>query len=187
MTQAQALFLENAVLNKKNILVGGGCGSGKTTLGNALLDVMSKTNDRLFVVEDNPELAPTVENRIEVLVNKHYTYQEAIADALRLRPDRIIVGEIRDGAALDMMKAWNTGHPGGVATIHANSTHLMLERVVSLIEEAVPTANKKMIADTVDLCVYIGVDRQTHKRKVEAISEIKGFSDKEWKFRDFEY
>ena len=184
MSQEQATYLEGAVLDKKNILVGGGCGSGKTTLGNALLDVVSKTEDRLFIVEDNPELNPKVKNRFDVLVNKNYTYQEAIADSLRLRPDRIIVGEVRDSAALDMIKAWNTGHPGGIATVHANSTHLMLERIVSLIEEAVPVANKRMIADTIDICVYIGVDRKTHQRKIKAISEVISFSNNEWKFLD---
>ncbi|NTV21796.1 MAG: Flp pilus assembly complex ATPase component TadA, partial [Chlorobium limicola] len=117
LSEAQAAYLDDAVKARKNLMIGGGTGSGKTTLANALLHSISSTKDRIYIVEDNLELQCSAENMVQILVQPPlYTHRQAIMDALRLRPDRIIVGEVRDGAALDMLKAWNTGHPGGLAT-----------------------------------------------------------------------
>ena len=179
MTAEQAAYLEGCVYSRRNILVGGGTGSGKTTLTNALLAVVAGTGDRVYIVEDNPELQCRAENMVNVLVHPpFYTHQHAVMDAMRFRPDRIIVGEVRDGAALDMLKAWNTGHPGGVATIHANHTSAMLDRMAQLCQEVMPSAPRYLIAEAVDVCVHISRnDRSSAGRIVTGIAEVKGLGD----------
>jgi P-type conjugative transfer ATPase TrbB len=159
LTVAQSTFLKAAVRARKNILIGGGTGSGKTTLANALLAEIASTGDRLYLVEDNPELQCRAQNKVQVLVQPPvYTWQRAILDAMRFRPDRIIVGEVRDGSALEMLKAWNTGHPGGLATCHANNTAAMLDRLCQLIEEVVPVAPRLLVAQSVHICIHISRD-----------------------------
>jgi Flp pilus assembly CpaF family ATPase len=159
LTAAQAEALRASVRARENILVGGGTGSGKTTFANALLAEVAKTDDRIYIVEDNPELQCASENKVQVLVQPPlYTWNRAIVDAMRFRPDRIVVGEIRDGSALEMLKAWNTGHPGGVATVHANDTRAMVDRVCQLIEEVVPAAPRELVAQTIDVCVHLRRD-----------------------------
>lgn len=181
MSDAQAEYIFEAVEERKNILIGGGTGSGKTTLSNAILEAVSKTGDRVYIVEDNPELQCTAENKLQILVcPPFYDCRHAIMDALRYRPDRIIVGEVRDGAALDLLKAWNTGHPGGLATIHANNPKAMLDRMCQLIEEVVPVAPRHLISEAVDLCIHIQRD-PTHPagRSISGIVTVKGIADKE--------
>jgi type IV secretion system protein VirB11 len=172
MTAAQAELLRHAVLKRQNILIGGGTGSGKTTLANALLHVVAQTHDRLYLVEDNPELQCAAENKLQILVQPpQYTFQRAIMDALRYRPDRIIVGEVRDGSALDLLKAWNTGHPGGLATIHANNPTAMLDRLCQLIEEVIPHAPRELVAEAVDVCVHIEREA-TRGRRISGIASV---------------
>jgi Flp pilus assembly CpaF family ATPase len=140
---------------------------------------MAGSADRIYLVEDNPELQCAAANKLQVLVQPPtYTWNRAIMDAMRFRPDRIIVGEIRDGSALEMLKAWNTGHPGGIATVHANDTGAMLDRVCQLIEEVVPAAPRAMVADTVDVCVHLRRD-PSHPagRSVTGIDEVHGISN----------
>jgi type IV secretion system protein VirB11 len=177
LSEAQAIYLDDSVKSRKNLLIGGGTGSGKTTLANALLHSISSTKDRVYIVEDNPELQCSAENMVQVLVQPPlYTHRQAIMDALRLRPDRIIVGEVRDGAALDMLKAWNTGHPGGLATIHANSAAAMLQRLCQLIEEVVPSAPRELIGEAIDVCVHIQRDpRHPAGRALSGIIAVNGF------------
>lgn len=177
LSEAQAAYLDDAVTSRKNLLIGGGTGSGKTTLANALLHSISATKERVYIVEDNPELQCAAENMVQILVQPPlYTHRQAIMDALRLRPDRIIVGEVRDGAALDMLKAWNTGHPGGLATIHANSAAAMLQRLCQLIEEVVPSAPRELIGEAIDVCVHIQRDpRHPAGRALSGIIAVNGF------------
>ncbi|MBF0587325.1 P-type conjugative transfer ATPase TrbB [Prosthecochloris sp. N3] len=172
----EAHFLEESVRAGRNVLVGGGTGSGKTTLANALLAVVAETGDRVYIVEDTPELQCRAENMVQVLVQPpFYTHQRAVMDAMRFRPDRIIVGEVRDGAALDMLKAWNTGHPGGVATIHANNPEAMLERMAQLTEEVMPSAPRYLIAEAVDVCVHMTRDPgHPAGRRLTGIAEVRG-------------
>jgi type IV secretion system protein VirB11 len=181
MSQTQADFIVEAVNERKNILIGGGTGSGKTTLSNAILQAVSKTGDRVYIVEDNPELQCTAENKLQILVcPPFYDCRTAIMDALRYRPDRIIVGEVRDGSALDLLKAWNTGHPGGLATIHANDPKAMLDRMCQLIEEVVPKAPRHLVSEAVDLCIHI--KRDPHKaagRSISGIVAVNGVADRE--------
>jgi len=160
ITEAQRHALTRAVLQRKNILVGGGTGTGKTTFANALLAVIAEqTRDRLYIAEDNPELQCRAPNVLFVrTVRDKYTTRDAVFDALRGRPDRIIVGELRDGTALDLLKAWNTGHPGGVATIHANDTGGMLQRFCQLVEEVIHPAPRDAVAEAVNVCVHLTLD-----------------------------
>jgi len=159
LSASEADALRRAVRERANILVGGGTGSGKTTFANALLREVASTGDRTYIVEDNPELQCAAPNRLQVLVQPPvYTWNRAILDAMRFRPDRIVVGEVRDGAALEMLKAWNTGHPGGIGTIHANDTASMLERLCQLVEEVVPVASRALVAQTVNVCVHLRRD-----------------------------
>ena len=157
MHRGHALAVYDSVVARQNVLIVGGTGSGKTTFANAILAVISQTGDRVLTIEDTPELQCTAENYIAFFVEPHigFTWQKAVQDALRSRPDRIVVGEVRDAAALDLLKAWNTGHNGGAATIHANSALRGLTRLESLIQEAVAVAPVKLIAEAVDLVVYI--------------------------------
>lgn len=180
ITSMIAGLLERAVKARKNILIGGGTGSGKTTFANALLELVAETGDRVYIVEDNPELQCTAENMLQILVQPpFYSHQRAVKDALRFRPDRIIVGEVRDGAALDLLKAWNTGHPGGLATIHANSPAAMLDRLARLAEEVVPRAPRELIAGAVDFCVHITRDKNHPAgRRVSGMVEVMGIDDR---------
>ena len=182
LTLAEKKYLADAVKSRKNILIGGGTGSGKTTLMNALLHEFAGTEERIYVVEDNIELQCSAENRVEILVQPPlYTHQRAIMDALRCRPDRILIGEVRDGAALDMLKAWNTGHPGGIATIHANSTASMLDRLGQLCEEVMPHAPRYLIGETISICLHIQRD-PTHPagRSITGIMEVIGDNNGRW-------
>jgi type IV secretion system protein VirB11 len=180
LTGLEANALRAAVRDRLNILVGGGTGSGKTTFANALLREVAATSDRVYLVEDNPELQCTSPNKIQVLVQPPiYTWNRAIVDAMRFRPDRIVVGEIRDGSALEMLKAWNTGHPGGIATVHANDTRAMLDRVCQLIEEVVPVAPRALVAQTMNICVHLRRDPlHPAGRSITGIDEVVGLDDR---------
>jgi type IV secretion system protein VirB11 len=161
VTPAQREALVQAVHDRDNILIGGGTGSGKTTFANALLRVVAEdTTDRVHIVEDTPELQCTAPNKVQVLVLPGvHSWRDAIMAAMRFRPDRILVGEVRDGSALELLKAWNTGHPGGLATIHANDTRAMLDRLCQLIEEVVHPAPRALVAQTVQVCAHICRDK----------------------------
>ena len=179
MSSSQAQFIEQAIRDRKNILVGGGTGSGKTTLANALLKVVAETGDRVYIVEDTVELQCHAENKLQMLVQPPiYTWQRAIMDALRYRPDRIIVGEVRDGiAALEMLKAWNTGHPGGLATVHADSPQEMLDRIAELISEEKAQPPYALIGRAVDLCIHMERDLSNPAgRRVSGIVGVGGCS-----------
>jgi type IV secretion system protein VirB11 len=156
MSAEAARALSLAVVERRNILVAGGTSSGKTTLANALLAELAAQDERVILIEDTRELqcaAPdTVALRTRLGVA---TMADLVRSTLRLRPDRIIVGEVRGGEALDMLKAWNTGHPGGIATVHANSARSALYRLEQLIQEAVVTVPRRLVADAIDLIVFI--------------------------------
>lgn len=173
MTQRQSEIIRDAVLSRKNVVVSGGAGSGKTTLTNALLALLSDTSERIVMIEDNRELQCNAPNLYAIYTYAHYPLSRAVADSLRRRPDRIIVGEVRDVAALDMLKAWNTGHPGGIATLHANSQLLTLDRLCEMIEEKNGYANKEFVGRSVDLIVHMERDLSARaNRRLTGISEV---------------
>ncbi len=173
MSPDAARLLSLAVVDRRNILIAGGTSSGKTTLANALLGEMAHLDERVILIEDTRELqspaADTVALRTRAGV---VTMADLVRSTLRLRPDRIIVGEVRGPEALDMLKAWNTGHPGGIATVHANSAASALHRLEQLVQEAVVTVPRRLIADAIDMVVFIA-GRGT-ARRVETIARVAG-------------
>jgi type IV secretion system protein TrbB len=185
MSCGQADVIRQTVLARGNILVGGSTGAGKTTLANAILhEIGAATCDRLYIIEDMRELQCTAANRVEVFVQEPlHGWQRAIMDALRSRPDRIVVGEVRSGgAALELVKAWNTGHPGGLATIHANDTGAMLDRLCQLMEEVIPKAPRVFVAETIDLCIHVARDlQQPGGRRLSGMDRVRGVgADGRW-------
>ncbi len=177
MTAVMADELRRAILAKENILIAGGTGSGKTTLANALLAEPAFSADRIVLIEDTAELQCSAPDRIEMLTRRTepvVTMADLVRDTLRLRPDRIIIGEVRDGSALDLLKAWNTGHPGGLATIHANSAKEGLQRLEELIGEVTDRIPHHAIAQAIQLIVHI--ERAQGPRRLKALSRVLGWS-----------
>jgi type IV secretion system protein VirB11 len=155
MTQAAADRLKACVTQRYNILVAGGTSSGKTTLANALLVEMAWVDERVILIEDTRELQSPAADTVALRTRPGVTMADLVRSTLRLRPDRIIVGEVRGPEALDMLKAWNTGHPGGIATVHANSAMSALYRIEGLVQEAVVTVPRRLIAEAIDIIVFI--------------------------------
>lgn len=178
MTSTDREYIEQAVRSKKNILVVGSTGSGKTTLTNAILAVLTKiaANDRLLILEDTKELQCAQENQVSMRTNLDTSMTMLVRAAMRKRPDRIIIGEVRGPEALDLLKAWNTGHPGGITTIHANSSYDALSRMDMLLLEAVERPMYKLIGDAVDVLIFI--ERTSFGPKVTEILEVSCFNPK---------
>ena len=164
MTIEQRAIITQAVGEKCNILIAGGTGSGKTTLANAILHEIAKTGERVVIIEDTRELQCATPDQIALRTRAgHVSMSDLVRSTMRLRPDRIIVGEVRGPEALDMLKAWNTGHPGGISTIHANSALSGLERLEQLVAERSRTSQRPLISEAIDLVIYIrgrGRDRE---------------------------
>lgn len=164
-----------AIAEKANILIVGGTGSGKTTLANALLAEIAAIGDRVVILEDTRELQCAAEDVVQMRTQPSVaTLSDLVRSTLRLRPDRIIIGEVRGGEALDMLKAWNTGHPGGIATLHANSALAGLYRLEQLIGEASATIPHDLIAQAIDCVVFIA--RRGGVRRVETVARLSGLS-----------
>lgn len=156
MTEPQADVLRLAVEKRKNILIAGGTSTGKTTLTNALLAEVAKTSDRVVLIEDTRELQCAAPNLVALRTKDGVaSLSDLVKSSLRLRPDRIPVGEVRGAEALDLLKAWGTGHPGGIGTIHANTAIGALRRLEQLVQEAVVTVPRALIADTIDLIAVL--------------------------------
>ena len=164
MSACEADALRIAVADRRNILVAGGTSTGKTTLTNALLAEVAKSSDRVVLIEDTRELQCLTPNLVALRTKDGVaTLSDLVRSSLRLRPDRIPIGEVRGSEALDLLKAWGTGHPGGVGTIHAGSAVGALRRLEQLIQEAVVTVPRALIAETIDLVAVLsgrGADRR---------------------------
>ena len=175
-TQEVAAFLAEAVANRLNILVGGETGSGKTTLINALLRELVDTDARVILIEDTEELQCPVTNSTAIQVEPpDYTWKHAVRESLRMRPDRIILGELRDGVALDFLKAVMT-HRGGIATLHASSTCTMLDYFCTLVEEVVENAARETVAQNINLLVHMTNDPQSPKGvRLTGIERVHGY------------
>ena len=173
MAAETARVLSLAVVERRNILVAGGTSSGKTTLANALLAELAARRERVILIEDTRELQCAAEDTVALRTRAGaVTMADLVRSTLRLRPDRIIVGEVRGGEALDMLKAWNTGHPGGIATVHANSAASALFRLEQLIQEAVVTVPRRLVADAIDLIVFI--EGRGTARRVGSLLALEG-------------
>ncbi len=182
MTVEQAQALRAAAERRDNILIAGGTGSGKTTLANAVLAEPAFAADRVLIAEDTPELQCSANDQIALLTKRTeppVTMADLVRAALRLRPDRIIIGEVRDGSALDLLKAWNTGHPGGLATLHANSAREALSRLEDLIGEVAPRVPHRAIGQAVNLVAYIR--RAPDGRRLESLVRVEGWIDGEYR------
>ncbi len=174
-TAAQAEALRRALTERRNIVVAGGTGSGKTTLLNALLAEPCFRDARVIILEDTGELRCSSPNAVQLLTRRvapSVTLRDLTQVTLRLRPDRIVVGEVRDGAALEVLKAWNTGHPGGLLSVHANSAADALTRLEDLCAEAVNTVPTRLIASAVNLVAFI--TRSDGGRVITDIVEVRG-------------
>ena len=156
MTVEQAAELRAAVARRANIIVAGGTGSGKTTLANMLLDEIAHLGERVVILEDTRELQCAAEDVVALRTQPGaVSLSDLVRSTLRLRPDRIIVGEVRGPEALDLLKAWNTGHPGGIATLHANSAQAAIARLEQLTMEVCETPPRALIAEAIDLVVFV--------------------------------
>jgi type IV secretion system protein VirB11 len=164
MNAVQAEGLRNAVRTRQNILVAGGTSTGKTTLTNALLAEVAKSTDRVVLIEDTRELQCRSSNLVALRTKDGVaSLSDLVRSSLRLRPDRIPIGEVRGAEALDLLKAWGTGHPGGIGTIHAGTALGALHRLEQLIQEAVITVPRDLIAETIDVIAVLsgrGADRR---------------------------
>jgi type IV secretion system protein VirB11 len=175
MTALQATALREAIGAHKNIVVVGGTSSGKTTLVNALLAEVAIGGDRVILIEDTRELHCAAEDCVSLRTKPGVaSLGDLVRSTLRLRPDRIIVGEVRGSEALDMLKAWNTGHPGGITTLHANSAHAGLYRLEQLIQEAVVTVPRRLIAEAIDVVVFL--KGRGSGRRVETVAALEGLT-----------
>ncbi len=176
MTVRQADVIRNAIASRLNIVISGGTGSGKTTLANAVISeiVDAAPDDRIVILEDTAEIRCVAENAVALHTSDTIDMARLLKSTMRLRPDRIIVGEVRDGAALTLLKAWNTGHPGGVTTIHSNSAMSALRRLEQLTAEVSQQPMREVIGEAVDLIVSI--ERSGRGRRVRDVIHVESFN-----------
>jgi pilus assembly protein CpaF len=185
MDRRMAHFLEACVIGKQNILISGGTGTGKTSLLNSLL-LLVPPHERVITIEDSAEIPVVLPNQVKmmtrdsILPEERITANHLVANALRMRPDRIIVGECRGSEALDMIQAMNTGHQGSMTTIHANSARDALSRLETLVMsnrlELSLGATRRQIAGSIQLIVQL---RRFNggSRKIVSIQEITGIEE----------
>jgi type IV secretion system protein VirB11 len=175
MTAAQKETVLAAVRSKRNILIVGGTGSGKTTFANAVLHEIARTGDRVVLIEDTMELQCAAPDTVALRSSATVSMDDLLKATMRLRPDRIVIGEVRGPEALALLKAWNTGHPGGCATVHANSARGGLIRLEQLVQEAIPNSQRELIADAVNLVVYLERSPGKCGRKIREIMGVAGY------------
>ncbi|MCB1985778.1 MAG: P-type conjugative transfer ATPase TrbB, partial [Nitrosomonas sp.] len=177
LSSKHCIVIRNAVREYRNILVVGGTGSGKTTLINAIIHdiVQNDPDERIVILEDTGEIQCTAQNFVQYHTTLSVNMTQLLRTTLRMRPDRILVGEVRGAEALDLLDAWNTGHEGGAATLHANDALSGLTRLESLISRNnhAPAEIKPLIAEAVDVVIHIA--RTKHGRQVHEILEVYGF------------
>lgn len=180
LSEQGAQILRMAVADRQNILIAGGTGSGKTTLVNALLAEPAFANDRVVIIEDTRELQCSARDCVPLLTKPSdppVTMTELLRHTLRLRPDRIVVGEVRGPEALALLKAWNTGHPGGIGTIHSNGAMDALHRMEDLIAESAAQVPYRAIASAINMVVFIERVNQKPGRKVRTIVRVQGHAN----------
>ena len=173
MTRRQAEFLRYAVAQRRNVLVAGGTSTGKTTLVNALLAEVAETSDRVVLIEDTRELQCRAPNLVALRTKDGVaSLSDLVRSSLRLRPDRIPIGEVRGAEALDLLKAWGTGHPGGIGTIHAGSALGALRRLEQLVQEAVVTVPRALIAETINVIAVLA--GRGCERRLTELAHVEG-------------
>ncbi|ULH06442.1 P-type conjugative transfer ATPase TrbB [Alcaligenes faecalis] len=172
----QAAYLHQAVIERQNILIAGGTSSGKTTFANALLGIVAQTGDRVIILEDTVELKCMTDDHVQLRTSPGIvSMADLVRSTLRQRPDRIIVGEVRGAEALDLLKAWGTGHPGGMATLHANSAYGALMRLEQLTLEVSTVPPRALIAETVNVIVFLsGRGTARRVREIVRVTGVQG-------------
>lgn len=188
MTVNQYMAIRDAVARHHNILVIGGTGSGKTTLVNAIIDemVINAPEERIFIIEDTGEIQCAAKNCVQYHTTLDISMTQLLKTTLRMRPDRIIVGEVRGAEALDLLDAWNTGHEGGTATLHANNCLAGLQRLKSLVSRnpAAPSEIEPLIGEAVHCVVHIA--RTPEGRKIQEIINVYGYKDGQYLIENIE-
>lgn len=175
VTDHQAEVLRDAVVRRHNILVAGGTSTGKTTLVNALLAEVASSADRVVLIEDTRELQCSAPNLVALRTKDGVaSLSELVRSSLRLRPDRIPIGEVRGAEALDLLKAWGTGHPGGIGTIHAASALGALRRLEQLVQEAVVTVPRALIAETINVIAVLS--GRGCERRLAELARVEGLA-----------
>lgn len=185
MTAVQKDVLTDAISNHRNILVSGGTGSGKTTLINSLVNqmVLNDPSERIVIIEDTGEIQCAASNYIQYHTTIEVTMTDLLRTTLRMRPDRILVGEVRGPEALDLLMAWNTGHEGGAATLHANNAQAGLARLAMLISmnPDSPRHIEPLISEAVHIVVQIA--RTDEGRRIQEIIEVVGLKNGQYQTR----
>ncbi|MGH7812392.1 MAG: P-type conjugative transfer ATPase TrbB [Candidatus Binataceae bacterium] len=179
LSDARASVLREAADSRLNVVIAGGTGSGKTTLAGALINEMvarSDPNERYVIIEDTLEIQCRAKNLVQLHTAEAADMTRLVRTTMRLRPDRIIIGEVRGAEALALLKAWNTGHPGGVTTIHANSARAALTRLSSLVQEAGVPPQPELIAETINLLAFIV--RTPLGRRVKELVRVEGYDSR---------
>ena len=180
LTKRQKQVILQAIHERKNIIAAGGTKSGKTTFLNAVLAEISKEPDRIVMIEDTRELQCSAEDYLPLKVTDARDMNDLLRDTLRATPDRIVVGEVRNGEALALLKAWNTGHDGGCSTVHSSSAMQTLERLEEMVMEVSKSPQQSTIAGAVDVIVYLR--RQGTSRIVEEILGVDGYDREHQKY-----
>jgi type IV secretion system protein VirB11 len=184
LSETQEKILCDLIVNRKNILVCGGPGSGKTTFTNALIveAVKYDKNQRFLILEDLPELQCQAPNKVAMVTSEDVSMTGLLRAAMRMRPDRILIGEVRGREALDMLKAWNTGCPGGICTVHANGAEEAIQRILDLSMEAgLTTAPIQLLLHTIDAIVSV-IRKKHQKGFIQEILAIRNFEHGKFNF-----
>jgi P-type conjugative transfer ATPase TrbB len=172
--------LGEAVRQRQNVLIAGGTASGKTTLANALLREIAGVHprDRIVILEDTIELQCSARDHLALRTTETLRLQDLVKAALRTSPDRIVVGEVRDEAALDLCDAWETGHPGGCGTLHAETAQGALHRLDRLAQRNNVPPQPELVASAIDLVVVIAGG--SSQRRVTEIAEVAGYDGRHY-------
>lgn len=178
-------IIREAIISRKNIVVVGGTSSGKTTFVNAVIHALDELcpHDRLLILEDTAELQSRSKNAVFFLTSDMagVGMRQLTKVCMRYAPRRILVGEVRDAAALELLKLWNTGHPGGIGTFHADSAEEALERLEELVEEAGVGTKQMLIGRAIDLIIYMEKTRD-NTRRLASIIAVKNFNAREGRY-----
>jgi type IV secretion system protein VirB11 len=190
LTPEEKNYLCDAIRDHRNILVIGGTGGGKTTLVNGLIHEVTAQfpAERLIIIEDTGEIQCGAANYVQYHTSPERTMTDLVRTSLRMRPDRILVGEVRGPEALDLLMAWNTGHEGGIATLHANNAEAGLARLATLVSmhPNAPRSIEPLIGDAVDVIVHIARRDGGAGRIVREVLVVEGWDRKagEYSFKE---